>query len=53
MPEVELCCRCHKALNAEQEEYVVVFRERAQTPRRIAHPECERETLAEKGKTVS
>ena len=52
MPKVELCCRCHKALNAEQEEYVVVFREKDQTTRRIAHPECERETLAEKGKNV-
>ena len=52
MPEVELCCRCHKPINADNEEYLVVFRERDQTPRRIAHVECERETLAEKGKDV-
>lgn len=52
MPEVELCCRCHKSRDAESEQYVVVFRKRDQTPRRIAHVECERQNLAEKGKEV-
>jgi hypothetical protein len=52
MPEVELCCRCHKEIDPTKEKYVVVFRERDQTPRRIAHVECERENLAEKGRDV-
>jgi hypothetical protein len=52
MPEIELCCRCYKEIDPAKEKYVVVFRERDQTPRRIAHVECERENLAEKGRDV-
>lgn len=49
MPEVELCYRCHKEIEPDKEKYVVVFRERDQTPRRIAHVECEQQNLGEKG----
>jgi hypothetical protein len=31
MPEIELCCRCHKEIDRE-EKYVVVFREQEEEP---------------------